>query len=156
MASDTYQGLRQQVLDLDPADVGFAASDELPDVYGVVMETGLGGDVVTLVALLDGTTSLYFSTVGGMIGGGEHPQVAAVSQAALRVAQQHLADLPPSTDTALPDQGRVVMRVLTYGGRRAVEATNRELARGKHPLSPLFYAVDDVITQLRLLDEAGS
>ena len=68
MASDVYEGLRRQVLDLDPADVGFAPTAELPDVYALVLELGMGDAVATLVTLLDGTTSLYTSSGGGMIG----------------------------------------------------------------------------------------
>jgi hypothetical protein len=154
--SDMYNGLRQRVLDLDPAEIGFAPTAELPDVYGLVLDLGFGDDVATLVTMLDGTTSLYVSSGGGMIGAGQYPQVVAVSQAALRVAQRHLADVPPSTDTSLPGEGRVAIRVLTYGGRRAAEASDSDLTSGTHPLSPVFDAAHDVITQLRLLDEARS
>jgi hypothetical protein len=154
VTSDVYEGMRGRILDLDPAEVSFTPTPDLPDVFGVVMEIGHGGGVATLVALRGGMTSLYFSTGGGMIGGGEHPQVAAATQVLIRTAQAHLASVPASTDTALPAAGRVVLRVLTYGGRRALEAGDDELVAGEHPLSPVFYAADDVITQLRLLDEA--
>jgi hypothetical protein len=157
--ADVYEGLRGKLFGLEPSDVGFAPTGELPQVYGVVVETGHPGAVVTLVAMLDGTTSLYLSTGGGMIGAGEHPQVAAATHRLLESAQEHLTRLGddalrPSTSTSLPAEGQVMLHVLTYGGRLAATAAERELVRHRHQLSALFYAADDVMTQLRLLDEA--
>jgi hypothetical protein len=90
-----------------------------------------------------------------MIGGGEHPQVAAASRAALRVVEAHLDHFPAATDDTLPPPGGVVLRALTYEGRRAVQAPEDDLGEGRHPLSDVFHAVHDVITELRMLQDAG-
>src|SRR5690348_17043141 len=69
--ADVYVGLRNQILTLDPARAGFAGQA----LWGCVMDTGYPSGAATLVCLSDGTTSLYTSTGGGMIGGGAHEQV---------------------------------------------------------------------------------
>ena len=151
-AAGIYTSLRTSVLHVRPDEVGLAPSVELPHVWGVVTDIGHPGGVATVVALADGTTSLYLSTGGGTIGGGGHAAVVAATMALLNAAQRRLADLPPTSDEALPAVGRVVLRALTYDGQRAVEAGEEEL-HGQHPLSDLYRAVHAVITELRLIEE---
>jgi hypothetical protein len=110
----------------------------------------------TVVGLADGTTSLYHSGGGGMIGGGEHAQVAAATRRWVETAAGLLDSLEPADDCPLSTgAGRVQLVVLTPGGPHRAEAADEELGSGGHPLSPLFLAGHDVITQLRLVDEAA-
>jgi hypothetical protein len=44
--------------------------------------------------------------------------------------------------------------VLTYAGPRSVEAVTESLPGGGEPLSALFGAGNDVLTQIRLVQEA--
>ena len=106
-------------------------------------------------ALADGTTSLYVSTGSGIIGGGFHQAVADATRAFLACVEEHLAELRPDTDdAALPGTSRVIIRALTYQGRLAAEAAEDDLGHGRHSLSPVFHAGHQVITQLRIIDEA--
>jgi len=154
--SEVYEGLRRQILELDPADAGLGPSPELPRVWGLVMEMGHPGGVATLVALADGTTSLYFSSGGGIIGGGSHPQVAAATRALLAVVERHLDRMPVATGTPLPAAGRTVLRAMTYRAQHAVEADDDALGRPGHPESEVHHAAHAVLTELRLIDEARS
>jgi hypothetical protein len=78
--ADAYSGLRNMVLRTKPDSVGVKLKDA-KEVWGVVMETGYPEAVASLVALADGTVSLYFSNGGGIIGLGPHagPHRAAQS-----------------------------------------------------------------------------
>lgn len=152
---ETLAGLRRMVLNLDPAEAGIAPSSDYPRVWGALMETGYSEGVATLVALADGTTSLYTSSGFGMIGGGAHASVVAANQAFLSAVEAHLDQLAASGDTAMPAEGWVTLRALTYTGQRATEALEDDLGYGRHELSPVFHAGHDVITQLRLIDEAS-
>jgi hypothetical protein len=154
--ADAFVGLRRLILELDPATAGIKPSADLPHVWGVLMETGLDGASFTLVCLADGTTSLYFSTGGGLIGGGEHESVAAVTRILLEIAEQTLPELAASTETALPQRGRVVLRAMTYAGPQVAEAGVDELRLGAGPLSKLYDACHDVVTELRLVGESNS
>jgi len=151
--ADVYRGLREQILGLDPAEAGITAAPE-SGLWGGLMEMGLDNGTATLVALADGTTSLYFSTGGGVIGGGFRPPVAEATRSFLASLDAHLADLVPDASTELPAAGRTALVALTRGGRLRAEAAEDDLGYGRHPLSPVFLAAHDVITELRILQES--
>lgn len=152
---DVYRGLRDQILTLDPAAAGLGRTAERRVLWGALMEMGRGSGTATLVALADGTTSLYLSTGGGMIGGGFHQPVAEATAAFLACLEEHLGFLAPDPDDYLPASGRIVFRALAYDGRLHAEAAEDDLGFGRHPLSAVFYAGHGVITALRVLDEAS-
>ena len=79
--------LRNMVFNLNPKDIGLSKGSFGHPVWGMVMETGFTEGSFTLVAIADGTTSLYFSNGGGIIGGGEHEAVREASGYFLTDAQ---------------------------------------------------------------------
>ncbi len=150
-----YQGLRAQILGLDPAEAGLGQGPERPVLWGAVMDMGYPRGTATLVALADGTTSLYTSSGGGIIGGGFHQAVASATRSFLAELEQHLPGLQPDLDPVLPAEGQVIIRALTYSGRLAAQAPEDDLGHGRHPLSPVFHAAHRVITELKLIDESA-
>jgi hypothetical protein len=146
-------GLRRLVLSTSPADLGLTVDADPERVYGVLMETGYDAAVVTIVSLIDGTTSMYFSTGGGTIGAGEQEPVAEATRAFVAMAQVFVGQTEPTTSFDLPDLGRVRFQLLTVGGSRTAEADENDLGFGRHALSPLFHAGQDVVTEIRLLSE---
>jgi hypothetical protein len=149
-----YAALRDQILDLDPAAAGLAPPFAADGAWGCLMDTGYDGASVSLVALSDGTTSLYTSTGFGIIGGGGHEQVVRANLTLLSVLDQHLAAMPPAADASLPAAGRTVIRAFTPAGQRSIEAAEDDLGNGLSPLSPVFGAAQAVISELRIIDEA--
>jgi hypothetical protein len=119
-------------------------------VWGVLMETGHEDAAVTLVALADGTASLYFSSGGGVIGGGPHEDINAAAKRMVHVATGFLAQLEPTKEFPLPAFQRTRFYVLTTSGVLTAEAAEDDLGNRRHALTPLFYAGQDVITGLRL------
>ena len=148
--SETYLGLRGLALDLTWEALG---GDRRGEVVALLMETGYPEAVATLVGVADGSTSLYFSNGGGMIGGGEHEDVAAATRRWLEAAPAFLEQLEPVADVPLPETGQTQFVVVGDGRTLVGGASEELLASERHPLSPLFYAGQDVITQLRLVDE---
>jgi hypothetical protein len=128
-----YQGLRAQILTLDPA-AGLKPGPEHLVVWGGRMETGCPRGIATLAALADGTTSLYLSTGGGIIGGGSHQAVATATRSFLADLEHHLPQLQPDPDTILPATGQVIIRALAYTGRMSAEAPEDDLGHGGHQL----------------------
>jgi hypothetical protein len=142
--------MRQRVLSGTPREFGISPTGS---VWGVLMEMGYPEGWATLVALSDGTGSLYLSSGGGIIGGGYHEKV---KQAAIKLCV--LADSLGAVGTTVkefptPAPGRIRFYVLTKTGVNSVEDAEDELGAGKHKLSPLFMAGHDVITELRLVTE---
>jgi hypothetical protein len=122
-----------------------------------MMETGYPEAVATLVGIVDGSTSLYFSNGGGMIGAGEHPEVADATRRWLRVGADLLGELTPAhSDPPPPRSGLTRFIAVTPGGLRNAVVAEEQLGAGAHVLSPLFHAAHDVITEMRLLEERGS
>jgi hypothetical protein len=145
--------LRDNILTLDPVEVGLAPTARRPQVWGGLMDMGYpGGQWATLVVVGDGTVSMYTSTGGGVIGAGEHPTVAAAGQHWLDALQAGLW-LLPAGPLELPGAGQVVIRAMTFDGQRCVEAVEDDLGHGRHPASPLFHQAHAVLTELRLADE---
>lgn len=150
---DVFDKLRGQVIHLDPAAAGMARTPGSSLVWGGMMEMGYPRATASLVCLRDGTTSMYTSTGGGIIGGGGHAAVVSVNHAFLAALAAHADRLRADERTPLPGVGRVVLRALTYDGPMMFEASDEELRTGRSVLSPVYGAAQDVLTQLRLLDE---
>ena len=151
--SPIYLQLRESIFSLDPANAGLAPTDAAPHVWGVMMETGYPVGFATLVSLADGTTSLYYSTGGGMLGSADYSPVADASKALIAQAENHLEQLSPNKIFPLPEVGQVRFIFLTYTGISTTEAPEDILASGKHPLSRLYALGRETLTQLRLLAE---
>jgi hypothetical protein len=153
--ASVFTGLRHQILTLDPASIGLNPTTDRPRVWGALMDVGYPNDRwATLVALGDGTTSLYTSTGGGIIGAGTRPAVAAASAAWLSMIEQHLDLIPVTSGSRLPPSGFVTIRALVFGEQRAVEAPEDDLGHRRHPASTLFHSAHGVITELRRIDES--
>jgi hypothetical protein len=149
--AEVYADLRQQVLHLTPAQLGSVALADAP-ILALLMETGYPEAVATLVAIADGTTSLYFSNGGGVIGAGTHATVAEASRRWLDTGHEFLPQLSAMEEPPLPAEGVTQFVAVTPAGLRGVVAPDEELGEGRHDLSPFFYAGQDVITQIRLAE----
>ena len=148
--AEVSSGLRTMVLSLTPGEIGLSAENSRGSMWGVVMETGIDGGFYTLVALADGTTSLYFSYGGGIIGAGEHESVRAASREFLTTANRFVSAAAPATGTAPPAGGATQFFLLTFEGLRSYSAPEIELGEERDPLAPLFHSGHAVISQLRL------
>ena len=160
VSSDTspngvYSGLRHNALTIKRLEVGIPSPSPGAPAWGVLMETGHGPVTVTLFALADGTTSLYFSNGAGVIGGQGNEMVRKANGAFLNQANQLLAHLKPTASFPIPEPAHTVFYVLTDSGILEGGALENDLGYGRHPLSPLFHAGHEVISQLRLTSEAN-
>jgi len=95
-----YEALRTAAL--DAVRLGLPAPPpEHSDVSGVVVDIPAdGGGFATLIAMSEGTTSLYLSTGGGVIGAGQHPSVGAANRELRQTAQATLPSLSESSARA--------------------------------------------------------
>jgi hypothetical protein len=122
-------------------------------VWRVLMETDYDGMTASLFALLDGTTSLYLSYGGGVIGGHAHEEVRRANAAFFQAANQYRNHLQPCDTYPIPEEHSTLFYVFTDNGILTASALENELGDGEHALSEQFYAGHDVITQLLLIPE---
>jgi hypothetical protein len=148
-----YTALRDQALGFGQVEIKAPPVVEGGRVLGVVMDLGYDTAVVSIVGLADGTASMYISNGGGMIGLGDNPPVAAAAKRWVAVAEE-VPGLEEGEEDALPTDGQVRFNVLTTEAPLAAGAPESELAAGSHPLSPLYAAGQDLIGEIRKVDEA--
>ena len=132
-----------------PGDFGIMPGPGHERVWAVLMETGFPEGVASLITVADGTTSLYFSNGGGIIGAGQHSVVREPAERFIELADAHVGQLTIADDHPLPEIGRVRFYARTFANLRTAEAAERDLGEGRHPLSPLFFAGHAVITAVR-------
>jgi len=149
------QDLRAMVLGMSPEDAGLAPSPQHPRVSGLLMEMGVAEAVATLVVVVDGSVSLYFSHGGGIIGAGDHAAVRDKAEAFLAASEGSLNAMVGTPAFPPPTDGRVRFYALTFAGPLTAEADGETLAEGSHPLSRLFVAGHEVISAIRQLDQGA-
>jgi len=150
-----YSALRHQALSTQRIEVGIPGPPPEAPVWGILMETGYPEVTATLVALGDGTTSLYLSSGGGVIGGHAHQGVRQANAEFVETANQYYQHLKPTESFPVPGEGHTLFYVLTDTGVLSGAGREDELGLVRHPLSPLFHAGHRVITQLRLMSESA-
>jgi len=147
-SADVYIALRDKVLSLSPGQIDHSGS-----VLAVMMETGYPAAAVTLVAVADGTVSLYFSSGGGIIGSGEYPQVREVGLDMVSEAANHLPKLVKTDSYPLPQEAYTRFYVVTASGVYTQSVLEDDLGNERHALSPLFYAGHKLIAYIRAAEE---
>lgn len=150
-STKVYSALRHQALSTKRTEAGIPAPPG--PVWGILMETGYPQATATLLALGDGTTSLYLSSGGGVIGGHAQQSVREANAALLQTANDYYQHLKPSESFPLPATGHTLFYALTDSGVLSGGGREDDLGHGRHLLSPLFHAGHRVITQLRLMSE---
>jgi glycine/D-amino acid oxidase-like deaminating enzyme len=152
-SAEIFQALRNKLLSLVPQEVDIIPTPEHPHVWGVLMEFVLSRSVVTLAGLVDGTTSLYYSTGGGILGSGNHPIVGAAAREMVSKAEAALEFFQPVSEYPFPDEGFIRFYALTFNGIHMAECPDVDLQDQKHGLSELYDAAQNLITQIRLIKE---
>ncbi len=134
------------VFGLDPA-----ATPTTP--WGVVMETGFPEGSFMLVALSDGSASIYLSIGCGSIGGGAHETIRKASQAMVALAAKFQPKATATKAFPPPKDGQTIFYLLTDAGVFTASAPEQKLGEDRHPWSPLFHAGHEVVGQYRLIEQ---
>jgi hypothetical protein len=147
--ADVIRQLREQAFRVSAVDLALAPTPLRPHVWGAIMELGYPTGIATLLTFAEGTTSLYFSNGGGVIGAGDHAAVRDAAEAFLDVVEAHRTEFAPVEGTPTPRIGRVRLYARTFAGTLGAEATEEQVGENLHPLSPVFLAGHAVITAIR-------
>ncbi len=151
--SRVYTDLREIFLEVTPESSSPEATpmqptDELPRVYGVVVDIGF--ELLFTVAIYaDGTTDACDATGGGVNDLGQMAEIAVLGRGILRAVEANLASFGPVESPPLPALGRVRLTALTYEGRLGLEVDGAALLKGQLPLSTAFSAVMAIMQRAR-------
>ena len=114
------------------------------------MDWGVSNGTATVVAVADGTVSIYLSSGGGSIGGGQgHVAIREAGQKFLSLSKESLPQMQKTTEYPLPDKGQVYFYVRTATGVFTARTSQEELNSRTHPLRSLGDAAQEIITQYR-------
>ncbi len=148
---EAFMKLRKRALETSALNVGLDPKSTEP--YGLVMEMGIQQSVVTLVSFADGDASVYYKTGGGMVGGIAHETVRKVAKAFVALAPKALPKMVRTTDFPLPGADRVRFYILTPQGVFSTETTRQNLTNPKTELGALFYSGQEVVAEMRQVQE---
>jgi len=149
--ADIYLDLRNTWLTTKPEDLAltFEPGSKVP--YAILMDMGIDGDTATIASSIVGDGSLLTSTGGGYIGGVEVENVRQASIRFVEVSGGFIDRMKLTTEFPLPSSGYIRFYVITPGGVYMTDEVKQiDLSLGSHELSPLYFAGDDVITELRI------
>ena len=152
---DAYLGLRNEALSITPmrrAELGLVATPEAP-IWGLLMEFGGAG---TLFVLADGHASFYGSGDGGLLGLGLHENVRQFVGPFIEIANRCLTHMVPAKSFPLPEVGHTILYALTDSGVLTGGGLTEVLGADQHPLSQLYHAGHEVLTQVRYMRWRGT
>lgn len=150
-----YGELRGKALASSRKAFGLPPGTSPTEAWGVLMDVGFReGGSFTTVALMDGNASIYLSSGGGFIGGYTHETVNKAARAMVAAAAKYQPEMRVTAAYPLPTGGETIFYVLTDAGVYTASASEQDLGEQTHPLYPLFYAGQEVITQYRLIQQA--
>jgi len=150
---EMYLGLRDMALHTKAGELGIKPAND-SDPYAVIMDIDVGGGTATVASFATGDASLYLMGGGGTIGSGQaSEEVAAAAKEFVRTSAAHLPEMTRVKKQPLPEPKQVTFYVLTTAGIYSVSRPEQALGEGKDSLSPLFYAGQNVLTEIRLLEE---
>jgi hypothetical protein len=155
--NDVYHNLRHRALNVRPSELGVEPDPEAP-IYAVIMETGYPDAVATFACFRDGTVSLYLSTGGGVIGGGEHEDVRDACLEMLSITNKYAQDFIAACNRVstfpLPSEGEVFFHLLTAEGVYQARCMEHALAEQRDPFSALFNNCHAVMSEVRKIEES--
>ena len=151
-SNNSVEELREKLFTLNPKTLDIAPSEHLPRVWGFIMELFISQTWINLICIADGTVSIYFGHGGGIIGAGEHDSVRNAASVCLKKSEEILDHLKNFDPTHIQNEEKIKFHMLTFDGIRSDEAETDEINSGNHYLSELHYYAQNVITEVRSVE----
>jgi preprotein translocase subunit YajC len=153
LPNNNFIDLRNMALDVTPDQLELSLPVDQIKVFGVVMDWDLGDGTMTLVTYQTGDASMYLSSGGGVIGGGQHVNVSKVSKEFVLLAQKYLDKAFKADTTTLPDKDCFKFYFLTNKGKFTAQETIDNIEKKSSKWLDLFESANNVITELRIVSK---
>lgn len=150
---NAYEELRNMAFKTTPEQLNLSLPTEKMIVFGVVMDWEMGGATATTVAYLTGDASLYLSSGGGVIGGGQHQNVNSASKQFISLAQTFLDKTAKAEKTSLPKTNEIKFYFLTNKGVYVGQEQMKNFENNSSLWLKLFEEANNVLTELRKTSE---
>ncbi len=127
---------------------------EASKILGVVVEMPINNGTVLIAGFEDGDARLLTSSGFGIIGEMKKIKETANSSKALIKTTERFSDsFSVCSSRPLPDNGKIRFAILTPAGMRVADGILTEVEQPSHHLHPIFIAMNDLLTNLRLAYE---
>ena len=150
---NAFDGLRNMAFSSTPTELGLSLPIDKTIVYGVIMDWEMGGATATTIAYQTGDASLYLSSGGGVIGGGQHQNVNSAAKQFVSLAQKFLNKSTKTETTPLPDREMVKFYLLTNKGVYVGQDIMKNFENSTSVWLELFEEGNNVLTELRKTSE---
>jgi len=151
--TNTFADLRSMAFSVTPEQLQLSLPPDKTVVYGVIMDWGIDTVTATVVSYETGDASMYLSSGGGVIGGGQHENVNSAAKHFVSLAQSYLDKASKSETNHLPHQDEVKFYLLTNNGTYVGEDIMGNFENNTSTWLPLFNEANKVLTELRLISE---
>jgi len=146
---NTYPELRQVAFSINPEKLGLNFENDKTIVYGVIMDWEMGGATASTISYATGDASLYLSSGGGVIGGGQHQNVSSAAKQFVSVAQKYLGKAQKTETSQLPDQNEIKFYLLTNKGIYLGIEKMENFENNSSEWMELFESGNKVLSELR-------
>jgi hypothetical protein len=154
-SAEAMAQLRDKALQMKWSDLRTDANDG-GNVFGVVMDWPLSGNIVTVVALESGDASIFTTGNYGMTGGILHETIRSAAKELVAKAEGRFDDAVPTADLSYPEPGTVRFFLLTASGLRRIDYPWAQVQKKGGAAYTLFDRAQEVITAFRVLEEQGA
>jgi hypothetical protein len=149
-SGNAYAGLRSMVLEGTRANFGLAPGADPAQPFAVVTDWGGADGTNTIIAVADGSASVYPSSGAASIGGGQsHESIRKAALATVAAAGSIQPLTHATTQYPLPARGQVLFYLVTDSGVFTATASETDLDGHRSPLSPLAAAAQSIVAEYR-------
>ena len=148
-----YEEMRNMAFKVKPEELGLSLPKDKVVVYGLVMDWEMDGAIATTVSYQTGDASLYLSTGGAVIGGGQHQNVNSTAKKFVVFAQTFLDKATKVETHALPENKEVIFYFLTNKGIYAGKDKMENFENNSSVWIKLFEEGNNLLAELRKVSE---
>lgn len=150
---NAFEGLRNMAFSATPEQLKLSLPNDETVVYGVIMDWGMDGATATTVSYQTGDASMYLSSGGGIIGGGQHQNVNSAAKQFVSLAKAYLDKATKTETTDLPITDQVKFYFLTNNGIFVGQDNMKNIENNSSEWLKLFEEGNKVLTELRMTTE---
>ena len=153
-SANVYAGLRNMVLDGTRANFGLGPGASPTQPFAVVADWGFAQGATTIVAIADGSASVYLTGGSGFIGGGQaHESIRNAAQKMVELAGAVQPQMHSTRQYPLAQPGQVTFYAVTDAGVFGASVSQDDLAGSRSPFSALAAAAQSILAEYRRLPE---
>jgi hypothetical protein len=150
---NTFPSLRKMAFSVTPEKLGLSLPNDQTRVYGVIMDWEMGGATATTVSYITGDASLYLSSGGGVIGGGQHQNVNNAAKEFVKLSESYLSKTDKIEEPNLPNENEVIFYLLTNKGLYKATEKMENFENHSSDWISLFEGGNKVLTELRMVSD---